>query len=73
LFLFYQEKRKEKISIKILFSCLILICSIQKVSAESLGKYKNIEQKLSTGQLALEENQEQKKAELRFCFFSILF
>jgi hypothetical protein len=56
LFLFYQEKRKEKISIKILFSCLILICSSQKVSAESLGKYKNIEQKLSTGQLALAQS-----------------
>ena len=56
LFLFYQEKRKEKISIKILFSCLILICSSQKVSAESLGNYKNIEQKLSSGQLALAQS-----------------
>ena len=56
LFLFYQEKRKEKISIKILFSCLVLICSSPKVSAESLGNYKNIEQKLSSGQLALAQS-----------------
>jgi hypothetical protein len=35
---------------------LLLFGSSQKVSAESLGKYKNIEQKLSTGQLALAQS-----------------
>jgi glutathionyl-hydroquinone reductase len=35
---------------------LLLFGSSQKVSAESLGNYKNIEQKLSSGQLALAQS-----------------
>ena len=49
------------------------LCIKTKLERNTFGKYKTIEQKLSSGQLAVLENQEQKKAELKFCFFSILF